>query len=173
MYPINGSFLLATDVLSGSYFEDTVIFLVEHSDESSFGFVINRSARIPIDEVFAGFNAKKRKPFRFFYGGPVQEDSVHVLEIGKPFFEHTPEISSGIWLKIVADNEQIPILDLFSNDTTRIILGYAGWSPDQLHSEIDQGCWEVVNPHPLEIFSTHRDETFNTPAEFKKNYILS
>lgn len=173
MLVTEGCFLLATDILAGSYFEDSVVFLAEHSAESTYGFVINRSARIPIDEVFAGFSLPERKPYRFFYGGPVQEDSVHILEVGKPFFENTPQIAPSIWLKIIADHEQFPILDLFSNDTTRIILGYTGWSPDQLQSEIDEGCWEVVRPHPLEIFSSHRDETFNTPAEFKKHYIVS
>jgi len=171
--PAQGCFLLATPLLDGSWFQDKVIFLAEHSEQSSFGLAINHSARIPIDEVFSGFKSKERKPFRFFFGGPVQEDLVQILEIGASHFPDAPEIFPGVWLRSVADSEPLPILDLFASQTTRIVLGYSGWAAGQLESEVDRGCWEVVQPDPAEILSRSREELFASPTEFKRQFALS
>ena len=171
--PSAGSFLLATPLLDGSWFQDKVIFLVEHSEHSSFGLAINHSARIPIDEVFSGFRSKERKPFRFFFGGPVQEDLVQIIEEGHSHFTDAPEIFPGIWLRSVGEEESLPILDLFASQTTRIVLGYSGWAAGQLESEVDRGCWEVVQPDPAEILSRSREELFASPADFKKQFALS
>jgi len=171
--PTSGSFLLATPILHGSYFQDRVIFLVEHQNEGTYGLVINHSSRIPINEVFSGFKSKERTPFRFFYGGPVQEESVQILECHRSVFDDSIEISPGVWFKTIADDERIPILDLFAEPTTRIILGYSGWAPGQLEAEISRGCWEVVNPPPLDIFSRSRDDLFANPSEFKRLFALS
>ena len=170
--PIPGCFLLATPLLSGSWFQDKVILLAEHSEQSSYGFAMNHSARIPIDDVFSGFKSKERKPFRFFFGGPVQEDMVQVLEVGRSQFPDSPELMPGVWLRQITDEEPVPILDLFTEPTTRIILGYSGWAAGQLESEIDRGCWELVFPDPAEILSHSRDEIFASPAEFKRQFAL-
>lgn len=171
--PTSGCFLLASPLLNGSWFQDKVIFLAEHSEQNSYGLAINHSASIPIDEVFSGFRSKERRPFRFFFGGPVQEDLVQVLEVGHTQFKDSPEILPGVWLRSLADNEPVPILDLFAETTTRIVLGYSGWAAGQLESEIDRGCWEVVQPDPAEILAHSRDERFASPAEFKKQFALS
>lgn len=170
--PTAGCFLLATSALEGSWFEDKVIFLVEHQEEGSFGLVINQSARIPIDEVFSGFQSKERTPFRFFFGGPVQEELVQILEVGQTLFPDSPQVGPQLWLRTVEDHDQIPILDLFANSSTRIFLGYSGWTSGQLEAEVMRGCWEIVMPNPVEILSRSREELFATPSEFKKNFAL-
>ncbi|HSQ42721.1 MAG TPA: YqgE/AlgH family protein, partial [Fibrobacteraceae bacterium] len=119
--PVTGNFLLATPLLDGSWFQDKVIFIAEHNEQNTYGLAVNHSARIPIDEVFSGFKSKERKPFRFFFGGPVQEDMVQVLETGHSQFSDSPEVMPGIWLRALADGEPVPILDLFSEPATRII----------------------------------------------------
>jgi len=169
----SGCFLLATPLLTGSWFQDKVIFLAEHSEQNSFGLAINHTARIPIDEVFSGFRSKERKPFRFFFGGPVQEDMIQVLETGRTQFKDSPEIHHGVWLRTLGDEEPVPILDLFAEPTTRIVLGYSGWAAGQLESEIDRGCWEIVHPDPAEILSRSRDELIASPADFKRLFALS
>ncbi len=171
--PKSGSFLLATPLLAGSWFQDKIVFLADHGEHSSYGVVINHTARIPIDEVFQGFRSKERRPFRFFFGGPVQEDMVQIMEIGTSFFPDSPEISAGVWLRTLSDNEPVPILDLFANSSTRVILGYSGWAAGQLESEIDRGCWEVVHPDTIEILGLSRDQIIGTPEDFKRQFSLS
>lgn len=168
-----GAFILSTPVLHGSWFHNKIILVVEHSEQSSFGLVINHTANIPIDEVFRGYRAKDRKPYRFHFGGPVQEDLVQILEVGRSFFVDSPEVLPGVWLRTLADQEAIPILDLFANSTTRIVLGYSGWAAGQLQTEIDRGCWEVVHPDPLEILGLSRDHAIGTPDDFKREFSIS
>ena len=39
----------------------------------------------------------------------------------------------------------------------RVYAGYAGWSPGQLESEIDEGAWYVVAAEPGDVFAPDPD----------------
>jgi len=170
--PQPGCFLLATAMLEGSYFQDRVIFLPDHSPTGSFGLILNFPSHIPLEEVFSGFRSRERKPFPFFVGGPVQEDSIYVLEIGPPHMRGARQVYPGIYLCEPEERQPIPLLDLYSNKSTRIFLGYSGWAGEQLENEIAQGCWEVVTPPPLAILTCDRDLFYATPADFKRQFVL-
>ena len=175
MYPLapqTGRFLLATPLLEGTYFQDRAVFLAEHTDDGTFGLVINKPVHMPLEEVFSGFRSRERKPFSFFLGGPVQEESVYALECGRSVLQGANEVVPGVFLSALPSEDPIPVLDLFSNRATRLHLGYSGWAPGQLDSEIAKGCWEVVQPPPLAVLTRDRDENYPTPADFKRLFVL-
>lgn len=170
--PQSGCFLLASPLLAGSYFQDRVVFLADHSPTGSFGLILNAPVHMPLEEVFSGFRSRERKLFPFFVGGPVQEDGIHILETGHTSLRRALEVSPGIFLSELGPEDPVPVLDLFSTRTTRIHLGYSGWAAGQLESEIERGCWEVVLPPPLGILSRDRETAYPTPADFKRQFVL-
>lgn len=170
--PQSGCFLLATPQLAGSYFQDRVIFVPDHSPSGTFGLMLNAPVHMPLEEVFSGFRSRERKLFPFFVGGPVQEDGVHVLEANHSSVRGSLEVAPGVFLSELGEGQPVPVLDLFSVRTTRIHLGYSGWAAGQLENEIARGCWEVVLPPPLEILSRDRDLLYPTPADFKRQFVL-
>lgn len=167
-----GSFLLATRVLEGSYFQDRVVFLADHSASGSFGLVLNAPVHMPLEEVFSGFRSRERRLFSFFVGGPVQEDGVHVLETGRNVLPDALEVIPGIFMCALGPEQPVPVLDLFSNKSTRIHLGYSGWAAGQLENELQRGCWEIHNLPPMEVLARDREVLFPTPADFKRQFVL-
>ncbi len=94
-----------------------------------------------------------------FYGGPVQTDRGFVL--------HQP---SGQWNSTVAIGDQISLTT--SKDVLEAVaagrgperllvtLGYAGWGPGQLESEIGQNAWLTMPADPGLVFDIPADARF-------------
>ncbi len=72
--PSRGTLLIANPFLKDPNFSRTVIFLCEHSEEGSFGFVLNKKFPKSLNELLpdASVNAMP-----VYQGGPVQKDSLH------------------------------------------------------------------------------------------------
>ncbi|MCL2206556.1 MAG: YqgE/AlgH family protein [Fibromonadales bacterium] len=186
-----GDFLLASPALKGSYFQDSVIFMVEASPRAgSWGLVINHRVHMPLDEVFKrtvkatnrsipwDMDGLKRQLHTFFFGGPVQNTdpfqklSVCVLEAGSSVFEGAFEISKGVFLSRIPLDMELPVAALISpqNKNARMFFGYSGWATGQLEDEILNGSWEVSSPVPFEVFSKNRDEIPATVNSFRESY---
>jgi putative transcriptional regulator len=186
-----GDFLLATSALDGSYFHGSVVFIVESSSVAgSWGLVINNSAHIPLDEVFrknqkiaSGAFSKElawveRKPYTFFFGGPVQGTdpfqklSVCVLEIESSVFNGASEVSKGVFISRIPLDMELPVSRLIApnNKTARMFFGYCGWGVEQLENEILDGAWEISSPVPFDVFSKDKDEAPITVNKFRECY---
>jgi putative transcriptional regulator len=185
-----GDFLLATPALGGSYFQDTVIFMVECSSGSgSWGLVVNHFAHLPLDEVFRKKTGTVNKPLisemaadrklhTFFFGGPVQNTdpfqklSVCILEVDTSVFNGASEISKGIYVSRIPLEMELPVSRLIApqNKTARIFFGYSGWDAGQLEREILEGAWEISSPIPFDVFSANRDEIPVTADKFRECY---
>jgi putative transcriptional regulator len=74
--PGPGILLIADPFLKDPNFLRTVVFLCEHKEEGSFGFVLNRKYENTPDELIPDVKGFK---LPVFYGGPVQMDTIHFL----------------------------------------------------------------------------------------------
>lgn len=141
VYPERGDFLISEPYLPDPNFERTVIYLCEHDENGSFGFVLNKPTQTrPGDlvEELEGFASS------VFVGGPVQQNTLHFLHRGSLGLEREKEILNGIFWGIDFDS----LLDKIGNRTisatdVKFFVGYSGWSPGQLHDEIESKSWIV------------------------------
>ena len=74
--PAPGILLIADPFLKDPNFLRTVVFLCEHKEEGSFGFVLNRQYVNTLDELIPELEGFK---IPVYYGGPVQPDTIHFL----------------------------------------------------------------------------------------------
>ena len=168
MESLKGQFLVAMPEMGDERFHDTVIYLVGHGDEGAMGLVVNQSLedmhfadileelqlgdkdeliRLP-DEV------KNRQVLR---GGPVQKSRGFVLHSSDYFKAgNSYVVSEEICLTATLD---ILKAIAFKNGPSEALfaLGYCGWSPGQLETEIRRNGWLTVP------FS--RDLLFGLPIE--------
>ena len=74
--PSKGTLLIANPFLKDPNFSRTVIFLCEHTEEGSFGFVLNKKFPKPLEELVPDLNLTN---FPVYQGGPVQKLSlIHI-----------------------------------------------------------------------------------------------
>lgn len=162
----SGRFLLAKSSLDGTYFGKRIVLLLNYSpEEGAYGLVVNRVARMPINEVFSGVPQSHRKSYPFFLGGPVEEQNVQLLQMTR-YQEGEPALSHPEQQHL--DLEEL--LRTIDDPSTRAFLGYSGWNPGQLEEELEQDNWEVHRADPLEVLHRANEVAGIDPDQFKEKF---
>jgi len=148
-----GRFLIATENLAASSFRETIIFLTHYSSQGAIGITINRSANIPMNEVFPSIKEFHDIKDTLYLGGPVRTNGIFMLIKTKRPKNSMKEVYKDIYfsgdLSDVIDDTSKAI----EGEAIKVYAGYAGWAPGQLQYEIDRGDWIVVDTDPEIIFN--------------------
>lgn len=164
----NGCILLSHEDLEDPNFKITVVLLCVYDKDGVFGLVLNRPSHMPLREVFdidSIFDNEKRS---MYIGGPLQQEVLHILQI-------TDEAASGamqLALRVFVGGEWDTLETVLSEEcsTTRLFLGYSGWSQGQIEEEIIEGAWEVYNVD-LEKFLTQWEEPMFQDIDKIRSYL--
>lgn len=160
MESLRGQFLLATPQMTDPRFREQIILICSHNEDGAMGFIVNQPSPFDLGEIFEG--AKLEIP----------EGDLSPVHIGGPV-----EMTAAFFL-FSSEYETVNYLDV--NDRIRIsgdsgilydiakgrgpkdflfLLGYAGWGPGQLESELTMNSWLTL---PAEY-----DDVFHTPDALK------
>jgi putative transcriptional regulator len=155
---LTGQILIAMPGMGDPRFAHAVIFLCAHSPEGAMGLIINKPAqdmrmRDLLDHLsITPGPAMRDLPVHF--GGPVEH--------GRGFVLHDDGYRSDIaTLGVAAGFGMTATLDILEDlaqgrgpDRAILALGYAGWGPDQLESEIAQNGWLTCEADAGLVFDT-------------------
>src|SRR4051812_27608654 len=134
-----GKLLIADPFLRDPNFMRSVIFMCEHKEEGSFGFVLNRKYDQFLGELL---NGVEFSDFPVYYGGPVQVDTIHFLHQCPNLVTGGIEVVDGIFWG--GDFEVVMELlkaNRLTNRDIRFFIGYSGWGQGQLEEEMKQKSW--------------------------------
>lgn len=154
--------LVAMPQVLDPFFHRSVILLVHHEDEGSFGFIVNRTTGIRLQEILEGMEVSWRggEEAVAHFGGPVQPQLGTVLFApGEVETEASTEVLPGISLtQHIGD---LVSLAGTPPDNFRLFLGYAGWGSGQLMEEIVRNDW-LTAPARLDlIFASDPEDVWS------------
>ena len=154
--PTAGRFLISEPFMHDSNFQRSVVLLVEHSDRGSLGFVMNRQLKVRIDEVV---DEMPRIDAPVFIGGPVEQSTLHyVHRLGDELAGSRIVYDDVYW---GGDFEELKeMIQLRQVDSSDILffVGYSGWGPDQLQTELERKSWIVAPENAQFVFQdSYRD----------------
>jgi putative transcriptional regulator len=154
--PGPGILLIAEPFLKDPNFMRTVVFLCDHQDEGSFGFVINKIYNHTLDELL---NDLEELKLPVFYGGPVQMDTIHFLHQYPDLIPGSYEVLDGIYWGGDFETAITMIRD-GSIDTNKIrfFIGYSGWGSGQLNDELKEKSWLTAQATRKLVFHRNTDE---------------
>lgn len=134
-----GTILIADPFLKDPNFLRSVVFLCNHADDGSFGFLISRKSEFVIGDLLADLEGCN---FPVFYGGPVQRDTIHFLHRCPGLITGGEKIADDIYWGGEFD-EMLSLLqnNKISEKDIRLFLGYSGWSKNQLEDEVEEKSW--------------------------------
>lgn len=140
-----GSLLVAAPDLVDPYFARSVVVIVEHSEEGAFGLILNKELEVRLDEVAGSLDLEwggSTPAPSALMGGPVMPESVWLLAGEVPEDADTRTVVPGVVVTTDAD----AIRAALSSPVTRqrLLLGYSGWSPQQLDREVAEGGWLLL-----------------------------
>lgn len=147
---LDGKMLIAMPTMTDPRFERTVIYLCAHSAEGAMGIVVNKTAdAISFPELLEQLDiATADSPDRIdlsgvpvHFGGPVETARGFVLHTADYFVDScTLPIDTSVSLTATIDILRA-IAGGAGPDRSLLALGYAGWAPGQLETEIQSNGW--------------------------------
>lgn len=160
---LTGKLLVAMPTMPDPRFAHSVVLLCSHSNGGAMGLIVNKplpdltlkslleNLELPVAQGGAGLgNPVETVPIHF--GGPV--------ETSRGFVLHSPDFFSAEGSLQVLDSvilsTSVEILSALARGQgpadVLIALGYAGWGPGQLESEIQAGGWLIAEASPRLLF---------------------
>ena len=150
-----GKLLIANEKLGDPTFAESVIVIVSRdSDRGTVGLMVNRRTDVPLSRLFSKRKDVSDDPV--YIGGPVDLTLVQVLLRSAFRVEKATRVIGDVYS--TDDKNTIEKCISHSNPFRfHLYLGYAGWAPGQLESEIKLGAWSVMDGSPEIIFDSHPD----------------
>jgi putative transcriptional regulator len=143
--PSKGASLVAVPFQRDASFNKSVIFLVEHGQEGTVGFILNKTSAKNLHEVLTDIGNSQLK---VYYGGPVARDTLHFIHTHGDKVPGAIHVGRGIYWggSIDAVKELINSGEAHSSNI-RFFIGYAGWGAEQLSQELKADSWLVTKLH--------------------------
>lgn len=149
---LDGQLLIAMPLMSDRRFSRSVVYVCAHSENGAMGLIINQRAphisfpdlleRLGIVPSDTGDGLSNEKlSMSIHVGGPVETGRGFVLHSSDYFADDsTLPIEDGVCLTATIDILKAIAAGKGPNKAM-LALGYAGWSPGQLESEIQANGW--------------------------------
>jgi putative transcriptional regulator len=160
---LDGQMLIAMPSMGDERFARSVIYMCAHSNEGAMGIIVNQpAAHISFSDLLVQLEVvpsaemiqvrQQRPRVKILKGGPVDTQRGFVLHSADYYIENsTLPINEGICLTATLD-----ILKAIANGngpaSAVLALGYAGWAPGQLETEIHQNGWLHCPADPELVF---------------------
>jgi len=158
---LTGQLLVAMPSMQDPRFARSVICLCAHSDDGAMGLVLNKPLDgLSFEDLLKQLNLDPVPPqrrIRLMAGGPVEN--------GRGFVLHTADWETEGSLKVQPDvvlTASVDILKAIAGGGGPrqgvLALGYAGWGPGQLESEIAENAWLSVPADERLLFAASPDK---------------
>jgi putative transcriptional regulator len=129
--------------------------LLYYDETGAFGLVVNRPTDVQLAEVLGDDEAIAAYRGTLFWGGPVHMDSLRALLVTDSPPAEAEKIVESVYLVSYEDALEAGAADA---SRMRLFIGYAGWAPGQLDSELAHGSWRVL-PGSSELVFTEEPQT--------------
>src|SRR5580704_15136947 len=149
---LDGQMLIAMPTMGDERFARSVIYMCAHSADGAMGIIVNQpAANISFSDLLVQLEVVRAADLiqlplqaggvKVLKGGPVDNQRGFVLHSADFFIENsTLPIDEGVCLTATLD-----ILKAIARGagpaSAVLALGYAGWAPGQLETEIHQNGW--------------------------------
>lgn len=151
-----GDILIAKPFLQDGRFKRSVIYMGEHNNEGSLGFILNKPHGLLLRDIFPHL---KNGNFPLFEGGPVSPNQLFYTHTLGLKLSDSVEIKKGVYwggnffeLTHMIEHGQI------SSNQIRFYIGYSGWTTQQLDAELESNTWLTQSTDYDELIQAAPDD---------------
>jgi len=145
-------------------YRQTVLIAAPAPNGGHVGVILNRPTRRSLGSLFPEHEPSKKVIDPVYYGGPFSRGALVALVHAEaaPGAGSVP-LMKGLFLAFRA-NTIDHVIETTPNDA-RYFVGYVGWRPGELKSEIDRGLWSVQD---ADLYMVFRKDTENLWEELQQ-----
>ena len=158
---LTGKLLVAMPGMGDPRFDRSVIFMCSHGEDGALGLIVNKptpslSFQSLLEQLNIGVDSLQRD-ISVHFGGPVEN--------GRGFVLHSADYGdNSSTLRVGAGFGMTATVDILEDiargdgpEDAILTLGYAGWGPGQLESEILANGWLTCDASGEIVFRTDDD----------------
>ncbi|BFM13426.1 YqgE/AlgH family protein [Simiduia litorea] len=154
---LKGRFLVSMPCLQDPYFNHSITYICDHSEDGAMGLVLNHPlSDINVGDIFEQLDLVTDQELAnepVFSGGPVQKERGFVLHPQGQEWDSTIAISSKV--NLTASKDILASMAAGHGPSKAIVaLGYAGWEAGQLEDEIANNAWITLDGDDSLLFDT-------------------
>jgi putative transcriptional regulator len=143
--------LIAHPAFRDLEYRQTVLIAAPAPNGGHIGVILNRPTRRSLGSLFPEHEPSKKVVDPVYYGGPFSRGALVALVRA----DHNPGAGSvlvmqNLYMSFRA-NTIDHVIETTPNDA-RYFVGYVGWRPGELRSEIDRGLWSVLDADVDTVF---------------------
>ena len=165
-----GKLIIAMPTMSDPRFKRSVVCICAHNEDGAIGIIINKIIEsLSFSKIIKQLRLKKNKVKRdysepIYFGGPVETERGFILHTADYFSENSTPINTQISMTASTEILQA-LIDGNGPNKSIVALGYAGWGPGQLDTEIQSNAWLSVESDLELVFSAKTAEKWDMALE--------
>ena len=164
-----GQLLIAAPGMIDDYFSDTVVLVFQHSEEGAAGVILNKPSDVQLATVWDDLDPENVHASDLInIGGPCEGP---LLALHNSLALAEVPVIPGVALTVSIENLRKLVRQ--NHQSVRLFSGYAGWAPEQLDAEIEQGGWYSIPARPHFVFDDSTDLWQQACAKFGDEIITS
>ena len=140
-----GKLLISSpELLMDHIFNQSVILLIEHNQNGSMGFIVNKPLPVRLNDIFEDIPSN----IQLWNGGPVETGNMFFIHNVPHLIPDSVLFDDARDLYVGGDFERIKALlkdKIIDDKNIKFFLGYSGWAPGQLQQEIEEKAWSVMD----------------------------
>jgi len=138
-----GKLLVAPRGAPDPNFAETVVLLIDYSQEGAMGLIVNRETSVPLSKALQELKGTKGRSEPAFSGGPVEGSAVLALLRSRIKPDEARHVFADVHLIATKALLEKTLAAGTVSSEFRVYLGYAGWGPGQLQKEVELGVWHI------------------------------
>ena len=132
-------------------YRQTVLLAAPGPNGGHVGVILNRPTRRSLSSLFPEHEPSKKVIEPVYYGGPFSRGAlVALVKTGAAPGAGSVQVMKNLYLAFRV-NTIDQVIESRPNDA-RYYVGYVGWRPGELKSEIDRGIWSVLSADMEVVF---------------------
>jgi putative transcriptional regulator len=168
--PNQGLVLVSEPFSPDGVFSRAVVLLVEHNEQGSVGFILNKPINKKLTQLskeFGNFDIKVS------FGGPVSNKNIYYLHTYGNKIPGSIQIKDNLyWGGDFAILQTLMESGSLDESKIRFFVGYSGWSPEQLSGEIKKDYWLVSDIEVDTVMKYEREIWNKVVAKLDKRYSI-
>ena len=167
--PQKGKLLISEPFLPDTFFNRSIVYLTDHSEQGSVGFILNKKLDLKICDAIEGFEGWDES---LYMGGPVAPDTLHYIHsLGKSVPKSVQVDKNIFWGGDIDVIRELIKAGKVKNNQLRFFLGYSGWSAGQLERELKENSWVIAAINTEMVMNSRGDDTWkNVLRSLKTKY---
>jgi putative transcriptional regulator len=157
--------LIAMPSLDNTWFEKTVIYVVEDNEHGSMGLVLNLPHKLNVSQLLDHFKNETHVNNTIgeqlvLMGGPVDLEHGFILYKGKSTWQHSMKLRDNLNMAVSEDI----LKEIGKNagpEQFIICLGFAGWEKGQLAKEVNENSWLTIPYNDSLLFEIKAEKKWN------------